>query len=289
MTATTFAAAVMLSGMLVWPPAPPHSTQPSPPHWLLAFDGRSTNDVAHDPRLRRLITQQVPKAMTTELLGALGGPPNPLRADDGRTVSMSACMPHACPTKGFLWLDLTTGTALGAIYSAPVLRLGSRALTPTALPAAARAALHEWLADLDAMPGTVRFTNAQGSTTTLAAAPFRPTGRFRPPAGGPSFDCATAMAAGTAQVDGATTVARAICRDRDLSALDRRTWQQAEEVRLGHSTRDARRELVEFHNQWRRQRDARCSAAPDLAGCLRAEFTQQVEALRNWLPRSARL
>lgn len=74
MTATTFAAAVMLSGMLVWPPAPPHSAQPGPPQWLLAFDGRS--------------------------------------------VSRSACMPHACPTKGVLWLDLTTGTALEAIPAA---------------------------------------------------------------------------------------------------------------------------------------------------------------------------
>ena len=288
MTAMSFVAAVMLPGILLWPSVPPHQTQSSPPHWLLAFDGRSTNDVAHDPRLRRLITQQIPKAMTSELLGALGGPPNPLRADDGRTVSMSACMAHACPTKGFLWLDLTAGTALGAIYNAPVLQLGSRALASAAIPAAARAALLEWLADLDAVPGTVRFTNAQGATTTLPAAPFRPTGRFRPPAAGPSFDCAAAMAGGTAQTDGATKVARTICRDRDLSALDRRTWQQAEEVRRGHSTRDARRELVEFHNQWRRQRDARCGAAQDTAACLRAEFAQQIEALRNWLPRSAR-
>ena len=175
MTATTFAAAVMLSGMLVWPPAPPRSTQPSPPHWLLAFDGRSTNDVAHDPRLRRLITQQVPKAMTTELLGALGGPPNPLRADDGRTVSMSACMPHACPTKGFLWLDLTTGTALGAIYDAPVLRLASRALTPTALPAAARAALGRRMAPRPTSAGCFR------SSSTSSSSSCRPRLQWKPP------------------------------------------------------------------------------------------------------------
>jgi hypothetical protein len=250
----------------------------SPPDWLLAFDGRSTNDVAHDPRLGRLITRQIPAAMATTLRDALGGPPDPLQVTDGRTVAMSACQPRACGTKGFLWLDLAAGTALGAIYEAPTLRLGSRALAPDTLPAAARTALLAWLADLDAVPRTVRFTNAAGSVTRLAAAPFTPTGRYRPPPGGPSFDCAGA----------ASPVARTLCRDTALAALDLRTWRQAEEVRRGHSTRAAREELVAFHEAWRHRRDVRCGAAADRSACLREELASQYEALRHWLPRSAR-
>jgi hypothetical protein len=274
--------AALLSTLLAAPLAPPLAAQgaappASPPHWLLAFDGRSTNEVAHDPRLGRLITRQIPAAMAATLRAALGGPPDPLRVTDGRTVAMSACQPRACGTKGFLWLDLAAGTALGAIYDAPTLRLGSRALAPDTLPAAARTALLGWLADLDAAPRTVRFTNAAGRVTRLDAAPFT-TGRYRPPPGGPSFDCAGA----------ASPVARTLCADTALAALDLRTWRQAEEVRRGHSTRDAREELVAFHDAWRRRRDARCGAATDRTACLREELALQYEALRNWLPRSAR-
>ena len=249
----------------------------TPPHWLLAFDGCSTNEVAHDPRLGRLITRQIPAAMATTLRAALGGPPDPLQVTDGRTVAMSACQPHACGTKGFLWLDLAAGTALGAIYHAPTLRLASRALAPDTLPAAARTALLGWLDDLDATPRTVRFTNARGTVTRPATAPFTPTGRYRPPPGGPSFDC----------IGATSPVARTLCSDTALAALDLRTWRQAEEVRRGHSTRAARAELVAFHDAWRRGLDARCGGAADRPACLRAELGRQYEALRSWLPRSA--
>ncbi|MFO0095252.1 MAG: hypothetical protein ACK54K_13210 [Gemmatimonadaceae bacterium] len=290
MTSTTWWArrrtvpvAALVSSMLAAPLTPPLAAQrtapsASPPHWLLAFDGRSTNEVAHDPRLGRLLSRQIPAAMAATLRAALGGPPDPLQITDGRTVAMSACQPHACDTKGFLWLDLAAGTALGAIYDAPTLRLGSRALAPDALPAAARTALLAWLADLDASPRTARFTDARGRVTRLAAAPFTPTGRYRPPPGGPSFDCA-----GTT-----SPVARTLCSDTALAALDLRTWRQAEEVRRGHSTRDAREELVAFHDAWRRRRDTRCGAAADRPACLREELTRQYEALRNWLPHAAR-
>lgn len=281
--------AALVSALMVAPLPPAQAAQgaapraspvkpAAPPHWLLAFDGRSTNEVAHDPRLGRLITRQIPAAMAATLRAALSGPPDPLLVTDGRTLAMSACQPHACGTKGFLWLDLAAGTALGAIYDAPTLRLASRALAPDTLPAAARSALLAWLADLDAAPRTVRFTNARGTVTRLAAAPFTPTGRYHPPPGGPSFDCA-----------GATSpVARTLCSDTALAALDLRTWRQAEEVRRGHSTREARAELMAFHDAWRRQRDTRCDAAADRTACLRAELDHQYQTLRHWLPRPAR-
>jgi hypothetical protein len=210
----------------------------TPPHWLLAFDGCSTNEVAHDPRLGRLITRQIPAAMATTLRAALGGPPDPLQVTDGRTVAMSACQPHACGTKGFLWLDLAAGTALGAIYHAPTLRLASRALAPDTLPAAARTALLGWLDDLDATPRTVRFTNARGTVTRPATAPFTPTGRYRPPPGGPSFDCigATSPVARTTSARGDRPRR---CAAVTLPARRARSWWRSTTPGAAGSTRAA--------------------------------------------------
>lgn len=246
--------------------------------WLLPFDGRSTNDVVHDPRMGAVIARLVPAAMARELLGALGGPPDPLLVTDGRHVSMSACMPHACDVKGFLWLDVADGMGLGAIRVGRTLRLGSRGFTPATIPAPARVALRAWLDDLGASPTAVRFLGARGGAVRMPAADVAAGARFRPRWEGPSFDCAAA--------DG--RVPRAICADTALAALDARTWRRAEEVRRAHSTRDAREELVAFQAAWRQRRDARCAADQDLAACLREEFARQDTALGDWLPSAAR-
>lgn len=246
--------------------------------WLLAFDGASTNAVVHDRRLRDAVSRVVPSALGPELLAALGGPPDPLLVTDGRHVSMSACIPRACHVKGFLWLDAANGRGIGAILDGRTLRLGSRTFVSGVVPGPARAALAVWLAELGVEPSVVRFTGPRGTRTRLPASAFPPERRFRPPPGGPSFDCAAETA----------PVARATCADPELSELDLRTWRQAEEVRRAHSTQDARRELVAFHDAWRQRRDERCGAAADVAVCLRDEFARQIEALRNWLPAAAR-
>lgn len=246
--------------------------------WLLEADGRSTNEVVHDPRMGAVIARAVPAAMVSELHGALGGPPDPLLVTDGRHVSMSACMPHVCDVKGFLWLDVADGRGLGAIRVGRTLRLGSRTFTPATIPAPARAALRAWLDDLGASPTAVRFVRARGGAVRMPAADLAAGARFRPRWEGPSFDCTAAEG----------RVPLAICADTALAALDARTWRRAEEVRLGHSTRDARRELLEFQAAWRRRRDARCEVAEDLGTCLRDEFARQDAALGDWLPSAAR-
>lgn len=269
---------------LAWtaaPGAPLVRAQPAPvgrDRWLLAFGGASTNAVVHDRRLRDAVLRVVPSALAPELLAALGGPPDPLLVTGGRHVSMSACMARACDVKGFLWLDAADGRGVGAILDGQTLRLGSHAFAPGVVPGPARAALAAWLAEHGAEPVVVRFTGPRGTRTRLPASVFPPERRFRPPPGGPSFDCRAA----------ASAVERATCGDPALAELDLRTWRQAEEVRRAHSTQDARRELVAFHDAWRRRRDERCGAASDVAGCLRDESARQVEALRNWLPSSAR-
>lgn len=279
-TASALVAAAGTAGV-VWVTATGAGAQPSDdrsPRWLLAFDGRSTNEVVHDRRMGAVVARHVPGAMARELHAALGGPPDPLLVAEGRFVSMAACMPHVCDVKGFLWLDVVDGRGLGAIRTGQTLRLGSLTFTPSTIPAPAHAALRAWLDDLGASPTAVRFVGARGRIARLPVADIAGGARFRPPAGGPSFDCLSAGG----------RVPRAICADTTLAALDLRTWRRAEEVRLGHSTRDARRELLEFQAAWRERRDARCEVAEDLAACLRDEFTRQDAALGDWLPRAAR-
>lgn len=255
------------------------SGTPAPRHaWVLDYHGRSTNDLDWD-RLRPLVNTRVPAKLSALLFRALGGPPEPVIVKDNRYVSMAACVPHGCPTKGFFWFDVRTGVGLGAVASTwsfepHSLRIGSNGILSTRIPTAAREALIDWLTENEVTPERVEFVARNGEVSPLDASNFQPRPRRTPPVGGPSFDCAQTFG----------PVQRAICGDRDLSALDLKLFQLVEKIRRGHSTLDARNQLLELQSAWITRRDSECAAVPTVKSCLEAKYSEQWDRLMNWLP-----
>ncbi len=146
--------------------------------WLLQYTGGSTNEVALDRRMGPLVNTRVPAKLSTRLREALGGPPDPVIVTDDRYVTISACVAHACPIKGFFWIDTTTGVGLGAVaqnwqFLGPhSLQFGSNGIAAARVPAVARQALIEWLAKNDLHPEKVEFVGRQGVWETLDATMF---------------------------------------------------------------------------------------------------------------------
>src|SRR5436190_12353556 len=69
--------------------------------WTLAYEGKSTNELRWDKRTASLINTRVPARFSRNLLDALSGPPEPVLVVEHRYASMSSCVAHACPMKGF--------------------------------------------------------------------------------------------------------------------------------------------------------------------------------------------
>jgi uncharacterized protein YecT (DUF1311 family) len=248
------------------------AAQPVP--WLLDYEGQSTNKLIWDKRARPLVRAHVPKALARDVVDALGGPPDPVVVTDKRYVSISACVAHAGPVKGFFWIDTQTGAALGANYYDGKLRLGSNDFGADAVPEPARKALRDWLAEEQLRATSVEFIDRQGKSGKQDVAAFAPPARFLPPDGGPSFDCAKA----------ATPIERAICAAPALAQSDLELTRLYTEIRHGYDTLAARAELQALQRQWLRERDKTCRAAADVAGCLLDQYRAQHQRLRNWVP-----
>ncbi|MGI4844466.1 MAG: lysozyme inhibitor LprI family protein [Janthinobacterium lividum] len=251
--------------------------QAGPHEWLLSYQGKSTNALIWDKRTRRLVETRVPAKLSRLVLAGLGGPPGPVVVSGGRFVAASACVAHACPDKGFFWIDAKTGVGLGAYFGGTALQLGSNGMQAGAIPADARRAVLAWLAEQELRPMTVEFIGRSGKPTALPPASFTPPGQVQPRPGGPSFDCARA----------ATPVEKAICADPALASQDLALARLVKEVGLGHATVDAREQLRTLQRRWIRERDTACSAPSGRTACLAAQYRAQHERIANWAPSNA--
>lgn len=88
----------------------------------------------------------------------------------------------------------------------------------------------------------------------------------------PSFDCAKA----------GTPVEKLLCSDAELADLDREMASIYREVR-GSLAGPAKAALKDEQVAWIRER-GRCSAKPDMAGCVRSLFVSRMSVLRARLP-----
>jgi hypothetical protein len=147
--------------------------------WVLAYQGKSTNDFVWDKRARRLVNTRIPATLADDVFEALGVP-EPIVVRDQRYVVLSSCAPHSCITKALLWIDTKTGVGLGAQFvkwSTPgqpsVLRLGSNAFSSSHIPSAARDALRKWMSALQFQPSSVEFTERNGNIVQLGADLFK--------------------------------------------------------------------------------------------------------------------
>jgi uncharacterized protein YecT (DUF1311 family) len=243
--------------------------------WLLSYKGKSTNDFARDQREAYLVRTRIPAKLSSDLLSALGGPPDPVFVVDQRYVSVSACVPHDCQEKGFLWMDTKTGISLGA-YSAPdTLLLGSNEMSPDHIPSAARRALIDWLSEYDLRSASVAFIGSAGTRTALDPSTFKPRDKFQAPTNGPAFDCALAS----------NQVEKTICHDAELSKLDLALTALVNEIRRATATTTAQEQLIALQRKWQKDRDVGCAVASEMSTCLKARYQAQHERLMNWVPK----
>lgn len=249
-------------------------TSPASAPWLLGYEGKSTNALVQDARIKTLVAARVPRALVDDLLGSLGGPPDPVIVTGRRYVAMSACRTHACPEKGFLWVDTQTSVALGAHFLDGDLLLGSNGMTAQSIPAAAKKALVDWLSDQNLQTTTAAFVGRSGQRTALNAAGLTARSTFVAPPAGPSFDCRLARSA----------VETAICGDKNLAAQDLVLSKLYDDVRQGSATVAARNQLRDLQRDWLKARDRACTDAGQMAACLAAQYDTQRKRLEHWVP-----
>lgn len=268
----SFLITVMCAASALLTPAPARAAANA--SWVLTHEGKSTNAFIWDKRARALVRNTVPRAMASDVLEGLGGPPDPVQVRDRRYFSASACVVHSCPDKGLFWLDVQSGVGLGARLSGDTLTIAAKRMAPASLPPAARQAIIAWLNDYNVQPKTVRFVGADGLPTPLSPDLFIAGPRFKAPIGGPSFDCTRAT----------TTVETAICTDPGLAKQDLELASVFNEVRHGHATIGARNELTALQRTWLVDRDAACMHATAMAACLGDRYRRQHERIINWVP-----
>lgn len=242
--------------------------------WLLQYRDKSANELIWDRRTKRLVETRVPSALSRQVLSALGGPPDPVFVVADRYVSTSACRPHSCIEKGFLWVDTHTGIGLGAYYLDGELLLGSNGMSRDRLPRPARLALINWLDESDLRAASVAFVGRSGQRSSLDALAFAVPERFQAPPGGPAFDCKQSLSA----------VEAAICADEGLSAQDLALSRLYRRIRQGSGTANAQAQLRDLQRGWLRDRNEGCADAEDVVGCLQAQYEVQYERLRHWVP-----
>ena len=112
-------------------PAPHRAEEPHPSGatgsaWLLAFKGKSMNQLVWDKRFTDLLKARLPRTaakfwangkqpLWETAINHLGGPPSDVEVVDDRYVVSSACVAHFCDAKGVIWIDVqTTAIVFGA-------------------------------------------------------------------------------------------------------------------------------------------------------------------------------
>ncbi len=254
--------------------------------WMLSYAGRSTNALIWDQRFNGVVEESLPPSLSATVLEGLGGPPNPVFVV-GPTLSASACVAHACPDKGFFWINTTDGTAFGASASlwgcdggADIglrceLLLGSRRITSSQnIPASGKQALMAWMNEYDIRVKVVRFIDAANKSTELNPADFRLSERFQPPSTGPSFDCQIAR----------SQIEKAICGNPILAKLDLEMADLYGQMHVSYDTVGDREQLRALQHTWLASRGTVCPDEPDQVQCLAAEYRRQHDILENWIP-----
>ena len=159
--------------------------------WILEFKGKSTNEVVWDKRFETLLRKYVPETRVD--LGMTEGPepliasvnevfsgsPDDVVVQDGRFVILSASRHRSAMEKGFLWLDLKTGTVIGSVIhyffnklelentDSAMLLIYSNQVNAESLPLEFQDALEYWIAGKNVRVETRRFAGKSRSIKTL--------------------------------------------------------------------------------------------------------------------------
>jgi len=255
--------------------------------WMLRYSGRLTNELIWDSKMEQTYRSLVPSSMVDAISANLGGPPGPVLVD-GRQIVIKACRGHSCGDKGFLWVDVQAGTAVGAtaacllasdrptghVWKDCDLTLGSLVYSESNIPDSARHALFAWITEQDFEVARAHFIGKEGVSRSMGAEAFAVPVAWRPSEKGPSFDCAKAVA----------RIEILICANVTLSRLDLQMSSIYEQVRAGNPALSAREELRELQRRWLHQRQESCAGDSNAAQCLAEQYRNQNKALNNWVP-----
>ena len=157
--------------------------------FLSDYAGRPANDVVREQRLRKFMSQVVPYApfhfgtdmpLPNVIQSVLSASPLPVEIREGRYMMLSTQSERGA-ARGFLWIDLQKGIALGGIFfhpsngePTPTLTLFSKqvnenSLEMSQLPSAFAQDLSQWAALAGLPPVTTRyFINASNKKIVLA-------------------------------------------------------------------------------------------------------------------------
>jgi uncharacterized protein YecT (DUF1311 family) len=158
--------------------------------FLNNFAGQASNDVVREGKCRKLIHAVVPDTplhygtdmpLSDAIENVLSGPPLPVGIRDGRYVMVSSRGGPDVRGRGFMWIDMQDGIALGGIFyhptngePTPTLTVFSKqvkeeSLEMSQLPSAFGQDVSQWSATANIPPVTTRyFINAAGEKIVLA-------------------------------------------------------------------------------------------------------------------------
>lgn len=242
--------------------------------WIHSYAGKSTNEFVSDKRGAELIKHHIPPTIAGDVIGALGGPPEPVILREGRYAFASACAWHNCTKKGFFWFDTKFELALGGYVSEEILHIGSAEFNSGKLPAHASQSVSNWLQQHSITPKSILFYTSAGKPQSLSLAEFSYQAKYTPQPTGPSFDCKRHL----------TLIEKEICASPRISLLDLKLAELVKILRDGHSTSSAHQQLYSLQREWLRSRNAECGARKDVRDCLVEKYEIQYDTLSNWVP-----
>lgn len=183
MVSRTLTVAAILSGAVFaqTPQAPAIFQNPIPRdelQFLSQFDGAPSNDLIHNKQLRKVLRAVLPECVfhygwdmpvADAIDKVIKGSPLPVRIRDGRYVMVAGRMGPWLGGRGFVWIDMQDGIALGGLYfhptngePTPALNVFSKqvkedTLAMSQLPAAFAEDLWRWSAQSRVPPVMTRY------------------------------------------------------------------------------------------------------------------------------------
>lgn len=183
MVSRTLALAIVASGAAVaQSPLPPAMFQNPIPRDQLAFlsqfDGAPSNDLVNNKQFRKLLRGVLPGCvfhygwdmpLADAIDKVIKGSPIPVRIRDGRYVMVAGRMGPWLGGRGFVWMDMQEGIALGGVYfhptngePTPALNIFSKqvkedTLAMSQLPGAFAEDLWQWSAQSRVPPVVTRY------------------------------------------------------------------------------------------------------------------------------------
>jgi uncharacterized protein YecT (DUF1311 family) len=235
--------------------------------FLSAFDGQQSSTVAQDKQFKKLLHSVLPDCLFhyghdmsvfDAVETALAGPTLPVQIRDGRYVMVSGSYEPNVWGRGFMWVDMQTGIALGGFYFHPTngeptptltilsKQVKEKSLEMSQLPPAFEDDLYQWFGPARISPVTIRYF-ITGNNEKILLAHDEDYCAPAPGANAPDEDTCEQMNADAADLD--MTGAYYLEQTDHIPNATERTITGDEQI------------------AWIQIRDDTCGAGPDPLGC----------------------